>query len=227
MSNIGIVIYENVQPMDVMGPWEVLSFWKNVLHAPVNMYLISENGSYVQCANDIILKAHLDFNSAPQIDYLIIPGGLGRRTQIYNANTIAFIESQAKNTKYILSICTGIFLLHKAGLLKDRSVTTYWRAMPELRSFSDVHVVEKRVVKDGKVWSSGGISSGIDLALELIADIAGNETAGKVQLLFEYFPKGTLFANLNTAAELPPYDKSGNEQNDLPQYIKEILTSIN
>lgn len=225
MITIGIVIYENVQPMDVIGPWEVLSFWKNVLNAPINLYLISENGSYIHCANNIVLKAHLDFSSAPKLDYLIVPGGEGRRVQVSNDRYISFIKEQAKNAKYIISVCTGAFLLHKAGLLSHKSVTTYWRAMPELKSFSDINVTETRIVKDGNIWSSGGISSGIDLAFELIRDHAGKEVAGEVQLLFEYFPRDTLFASLHSASQLPPYNKEDHSPSYLPKYIKDYIQS--
>jgi transcriptional regulator GlxA family with amidase domain len=221
---IGIAIYDNVQPMDVIGPWEVLSFWKNALQAPVSMFLISENGSYVQCANDIVIKAHLDFEKAPQLDYLIVPGGQGRLAQVHNEKYLSFIKKQAKSAKYILSICTGMFLLHKAGILAHKSTTTYWRALPELKSFPDVHLVEQRIVKDGNIWSSGGISSGIDLAFELIAEVAGKEVAGEVQLLFEYFPRDKVFASLNSVDQLPPY-YADQVKPDLPQYIKDYIQS--
>ncbi len=221
-ANIGIVIYENVQPMDVIGPWEVLSFWKNILKAPVNLYLIAEKDSYIPCANHIVLKAHLDFEHAPQLDYLIIPGGYGRHEQVHNEKCLAFIKKQAKDARYVISICTGMFLLHQAGILEGKSATTYWRAMPELQSFSDVHLVEKRIVKDGHIWTSGGVSSGIDLAFELIAEVAGREAAGQVQLLFEYFPQTKVFASLDMIERLPPYD-SQQAKPYLPQYIKDAI----
>lgn len=224
-NTLGIVIYESVQPMDVIGPWEVLSFWINILNAPISMYLISENGSYVHCADNIILKAHLDFENAPPLDYLIVPGGEGRRIQVNNEKYISFIKNQAQNAKYILSVCTGIFLLYKAGILHNKSITTYWRAMSELKSFSDINVVENRIVKDGKIWSSGGISSGIDLAFELIEDLAGEQVAGEVQLLFEYFPRGKLFASVEAASQLPPYHKEDKSQGYLPKYIKDYIQS--
>jgi transcriptional regulator GlxA family with amidase domain len=105
----------------------------------------------------------------------------------------------------VISVCTGMFLLHKAGLLMNKPVTTYWRALSELRSFKDIDVKEERVVKSGNIWTTGGVSSGIDLAFELIAEIAGNEEAGRVQLLFEYFPKRTIYCNLQSSKSLPPY----------------------
>lgn len=220
--NIGFVIYENAQPIDFIGPWEVLSFWKNVLNAPINLSLISENGGYIKCSNEIVVKSHLNFHEAPQLDYLIVPGGQGRTTQIHNEKLISFIQKQAAKAKCTISVCTGTFLLHQAGLLKGKSTTTYWRALPELQAFSDVNIVERRIVKDGNIWASGGISSGIDLALELIAEIAGKEVAGEVQLLFEYFPRSTLFTTKESPDLLPPY--YGNDSPPyLPKYIQEII----
>lgn len=114
------------------------------------------------------------------------------------------------------------------GLLEEYSKgphryasSTYWRALPELKSFPDVHVVEERIVKDGNIWFSGGISSGIDLALELIAEVGGKEAAGQVQLLFEYFPRNKVFATKDTVEQLPPYYMKGKPY--LPKYIQEYL----
>src|SRR3989338_6960165 len=222
ISNIGIVLYENVQPMDVIGPWEVFSFWKNILNAPIHMHLISQNGSYVECDNAIILKAHCDFDHAPPIDCLIIPGGRGRRDQVNNKDLISFIKKQSEKCKYILSICTGMFLLYEAGMLNGKSATTYWRALSELKALPGVNVIENRVVKNGNIWTSGGVSSGIDLALELIAEIAGEETAGQVQLLFEYFPKDTVYCTEKTIHTLPPYQR-GEPPPCLPEYIQKYM----
>jgi transcriptional regulator GlxA family with amidase domain len=204
-KNLGLVLYEGVQPMDVIGPWEVLAIWKKVLAAPIELYLVSEKGGLVQCDDDIILGAHCPFHDCPHLDYLIVPGGRGRREQADNEHFIAFIQAKANAADKVISICTGMFLLHRAGLLRDRSVTTYWRALAELRSIEHVNVCEERVVKSGNIWTSGGVSSGIDLAFELIAEIAGKEEAGRVQLLFEYFPKQTLYCDLETSKSLPPY----------------------
>lgn len=227
-NNLGLLLYENVQPMDVIGPWEVLSFWKNILKAPINLYLVAENGGFISCDNDIILKAHCDFKHCPPLDYLIVPGGRGRLAQVNNDRLITFIKQQAKNCRYIISICTGMFLLHKAGLLKEKTTTTYWRAMPELKTFTDVHVIEDRVVKCGNIWASGGVSSGIDLALELIAEIAGKEIAGQVQLLIEYFPSNKVYCSMKTADALPPYLGNADSNNpDLPEYIKNYIKTKN
>lgn len=204
--------------MDVIGPWEVFATWKSVLNAPLEMLLVAEQGGSIVCSNDITLKAHTDFAHCPALDYLIVPGGRGRLTQADNPVLKQFIQQQAGSCKKILSVCTGAFILYHAGILKDEKITTYWRALPELKSLDNVHVQEQRVVKSGKIWASGGISSGIDLALELIAELAGDDTAGKVQLLFEYFPEGKCYTTLETINALPPYyTQYGAEQ--LPEYI--------
>jgi transcriptional regulator GlxA family with amidase domain len=220
-DTFGIVIYEKAQPMDIMGPWETLAIWKNILKEPISMYLISENGSYVECDNDIVLKAHYDFEHCPQLDILIVPGGHGRRTQVNNERLISFIKKQATHCKYILSDCTGMFLLEKTGLLDGKSVTTYWRALPELTSHPNVHVVGERIVKNGNIWTAAGITSGIDMTLELIKELAGKEKAGKVQLLLEYFPWDRTYSTKDMISSLPPYNE--NDHPYLPEYIKKYI----
>lgn len=221
-SKLGIIIYPDAQPMDIIGPWEVFATWKNILNAPLEMYLVSENGESVACVNSITLNAHSDFTHCPQLDYLIIPGGPGRITQTNNSVLLKFIQQQAASSKYILSVCTGAFILAKTGILQNEFITTYWRALPELLALQNVHVKEQRIVKSGKIWASGGISSGIDLALEVIADVAGKDTAGKVQLLFEYFPEGKVFTSISTMNELPAYYNNSAPPH-LAEYIKEYI----
>ncbi|RDI43351.1 DJ-1/PfpI family protein [Aquicella lusitana] len=221
---LGVLIYEDAQPMDIIGPWEIFAFWKNIIKASLDMFLVSENGAYVQCVNDIVLKAHVNFSHCPDLDYLLVPGGPGRHQQVNNDKLISFIQRQSRHCKYILSDCTGMFLLHQAGLLNNQSATTYWQALPELKSFPEVQTVEKRIVKSGQVWTAGGVSSGIDLALALIATIAGEEAAGKVQLLFEYFPNNKVYCTPDTVQQLPPYPGSTDKNAPpLPHYIRDYI----
>jgi transcriptional regulator GlxA family with amidase domain len=220
-KSLGVLLYENVQPMDVIGPWEVLAVWKSQLGAPIEMHLISQEGGFVKCDDNIILQAHYGFSDCPELDYLVVPGGRGRREQVNNPSLISFIQDKAHTADRIISVCTGMFLLHKAGLLRDMSVTTYWRALAELRSLSNVEVEEQRVVKSGRIWTSGGVSSGIDLAFELIAEIAGQAEAGKVQLLFEYFPKRTIYCDLETSKSLPPYYQT--KEPALSEYMRDAI----
>jgi len=222
-TKLGVLLYKNVQPMDVIGPWEVFSFWNKILETPIEMFFISEKDAYVECDDNVILKAHYNFAEAPQADYFIVPGGVGRVEQANNPTLIQFIQQQAQHCKYLISICTGMFLLLKAGLLSGKNITTYWRAIPELKNFSDTHLVEERIVKNGNIWMSGGVTSGIDLALELIAEVSGKTAAGQVQLLCEYFPRDVLFATPDMINSLPTYSTASQAKPYLPQYIKDYM----
>ena len=197
------LLYPNAQAMDIIGPWEVIATWQKLYPEDVEMQIVSQEIGPIQCLNNIVLTSHRDFSNAYQADYLIVPGGTGRIKEVHNLDLINFIQQQAKHCKKVISVCTGTFLLAQAKLLKNKSATTYWQALPELARHKDITICGQRIVKDGNIWSAGGISSGIDLAFALINDLAGEKIAGQVQLYFEYFPQPPLFANHNTIQELP------------------------
>lgn len=131
----------------------------------------------------------------PALDYLLIPGGQGTLTEVNNPNITAFIKTQSASCKAILSVCTGSFLLQAAGLLKDKKATTHWASLERLRAFKDIEVIEKRFIRDGNLWTSAGVSAGIDMTLNFIAETAGEETAGDIQLYTEYYPESCVYPN--------------------------------
>ncbi len=135
----------------------------------------------------------------------MVPGGQGTRTEVDNPILVGFISEQSKHCKAVSSVCTGSFLLHKAGLLSGKKATTHWNSLDRLRELGDTVVVEDRVVRDGHVWTSAGVSAGIDLALSLIADVAGEKTASKVQFAVEYYPSRTRYGNIHKSPEAPGY----------------------
>ncbi|WP_407351135.1 DJ-1/PfpI family protein [Luteimonas sp. R10] len=104
----------------------------------------------------------------------------------------------------MLSVCTGSFLLHAAGLLAGRKATTHWGSLERLRALGDVEVVEERFVRDGTVWSSSGISAGIDLTLAFIAETAGEDAAAKVQFASEYYPSTKRYGTLHKTHHSAP-----------------------
>lgn len=220
MKQLGILIYNGVQAMDVFGPWEVFGVWGKLGSYPLRMSLISVDGQTVQADNDILINAHCAFDEAAKLDYLIVPGGRGRVEASSDARVLSFIQTQAESCQYILSVCTGAFLLHYAGLLNGRFATTYWQAIPELKSLNGTVIDEQRIIKSDNIWSAGGISSGIDLAFELIAEIAGKDEAGKAQLLFEYFPNHTKYAKQHLKGLLSNYNQVSTDfETRLPRYI--------
>lgn len=205
-NTFGFLIFDDVEELDFIGPWEIIKIWSEHFGGPEQVFSVSQNGGLIKCSRGLRVHADDDFAHCPPLNYLLVPGGVGRKREVNNPDLIEFIRTQAANAQYILSVCTGSFLLQKAGLLVDHKATTYWSALEELQQFDELKVVQERYVQDGKIWTAGGISSGIDLALALIAHVAGEEIAGKIQMYAEYFPLTKIYGDvLKTTHPLPTY----------------------
>lgn len=207
--NFGILIFPDVEELDFVGPWEMARVWSAVAGGPENCFIIAQSLDPIVCAKGLSVNPSVSVADCPQLDILLVPGGQGTRKEVDNPVLIRFLEEQARNCKAVLSVCTGSFMLHRAGLLSGKKATTHWGSLDRLRALGDVEVVEERFVRDGKFWSSAGISAGIDLMLAVIADIAGDEAAGKVQFRTEYYPSGTRYGNAHHAEEAPEYLRQG------------------
>lgn len=206
--NFGILIFDQVEELDFVGPWEMLTMWSQNANGPENCIIVSETLEPVICAKGLSINPHTSFTSCPPLDYLLVPGGQGTRTEVNNPALIDFVIKQAKNTKAILSVCTGSFVLHAAGLLSGKKATTHWGSLERLRALGDVTVVEQRYVQDGNIWSSAGVSAGTDLMLAFIASVAGETAAGKIQFATEYYPSPVKYGGFENHAEAPAYIKS-------------------
>ena len=184
----GFLLFPDLEELDLVGPWEMVAMWSQYADGPKKCLMIAETKEPVPCSNGMIIQPHMSFNDTLPLDYLLIPGGFGTRQQVDNQQLISFVSDQAKSCKAILSVCTGSFILHACGLLKGKKATTHWLSLERLRELEDVEVVEERIVKDGNIWTSSGVSAGIDLALAFIKHEAGDSTAGSVQSFAEYYP---------------------------------------
>ncbi|MBA3941799.1 MAG: thiamine biosynthesis protein ThiJ [Sphingopyxis sp.] len=153
-----------------------------------------------------ILPTH-DFASAPQADILCIPGGHGVTDALGDTATIDFIARQAAGAEWVTSVCTGAFLLGRAGLLDGKRATTHW-GYTHLLPLVGATYEAARIVEDGQVVTSGGVTSGLDFALSLIARIKGDAVAQAIQLAIEYDPA-------------PPF--AGGHPDRTPQAITEGL----
>ncbi|MDD3246054.1 MAG: DJ-1/PfpI family protein [Methanosarcina sp.] len=116
-----------------------------------------------------------------------------------------FVAGKAEHCKAVLSICTGTFILHRVGLFSNRRATTHWASLQKLRELGDVEVVEDRIVRDGNIWTSAGISAGLDLALAFLEYTADEKTVGKIQLGAEYYPSGKSYCNMHKILQAPEY----------------------
>ena len=197
-ETIAFLLFDDVEELDFVGPFEMFQVWSSEYGGPTNVITISQN-AVVRCSHGLQILTNYSFANCPsRIDYLVIPGGRGTRSQINNEEVINFIRTAFTDLqcKYILSVCTGVFLLEKAGLLRGQRATTHWASLERLRDCDKVEVIEERVVRNNNIWTSSGISSGMDMALQFIEFIDGAEFAGKVQLWTEYYPEQKIYGDI-------------------------------
>jgi transcriptional regulator GlxA family with amidase domain len=203
----GFLVFPDLEELDLIGPWEMVGMWGKLFGGPESRLIVAQSHDPILCARGLSLNPHTSFEQCPQLDFLLVPGGEGTRKEVDNPLLVRFVSEQAKHCSAVLSVCTGTFLLHKAGLLSGKKATTHWNSLARLKELGDVTVVEERVVRDGNIWSSSGVSAGIDLALAFIAEIAGEKTAAKVQFGSEYYPSEKRYGTLHESPMAPAYLK--------------------
>lgn len=183
----------------------MIGSWSKHFGGPEECLTVAEVATPVTAAKGLSLNPHAVFATCPRLDYLLVPGGIGTRKQVDNAPLVRFIAEQAASCKAVLSVCTGAFLLERAGLLAGKQATTHWASLDRLRACSGVDVVEERFTRTGNVWTSAGVSAGADMALAFIAEVAGEEVAGKVQLYSEWYPSLRRYGSAHQGDGVPAY----------------------
>lgn len=201
----GVLVFPQVEELDFVGPWEMVTMWQQVAAGPERCLMVAQSTAPVACAKGMSVNPHESFESCPQLDFLLVPGGQGTRTEVDNRALVDFVARQAAGCKAVLSVCTGSFVLHAAGLLAGRKATTHWGSLERLRALAGVTVVEQRYTRDGDVWCSAGVSAGIDMTLAFIAATAGEQAAGKVQFAAEYFPDQVRYGSPEAHPKAPGY----------------------
>jgi cyclohexyl-isocyanide hydratase len=183
LFNIGFVIFPDLTQLDFTGPLQVLS------RLPQSAtHIVAKSATPVPSDCGLGLVPTHTFANCPPLDLICIPGGSEGVAGIINdRETIEFVREQAGAAKYVTSVCTGAFVLGVAGLLKGRRATTHW-AYTDLLPLVGATYEKARVVKDGNVITAGGVTAGIDFGLSVVAEIAGESAARKIQLGMEYDP---------------------------------------
>lgn len=205
----GIVVFNDVEELDFVGPWEMLGMWHKFADGPADGLIVAESLAPVVGVHGLSVNPQVSFTDCPALDFLLVPGGQGTRQEVHNRVLIDFVAHQATGCQAVLSVCTGAFVLHAAGLLSGKRATTHWGSLQRLRALGDVTVVEHRFVQDGKLWSSAGVSAGIDMMLAFIASVSGDEAAGTVQFSAEYYPDGKRYGGFEAHAQAPAYIRAG------------------
>lgn len=183
--NVGIYIFDQVEILDFAGPFEVFSTASRVfLHnhpekeKPFEVFTLSSDKKRVTARADLLVEANYLIDEHPPIDLLLIPGGVVT-DELNRPKVIDWIRQISASAELTASVCTGAFLLAKAGLLVGKCATTHWEDIPDLRAmFPQVEVIEDaRWVSEGNVTTSAGISAGIDMSLHLVSQLESEELA--------------------------------------------------
>jgi len=187
-TTVGILLFENAEELDFVGPWEVFASAR-VVTGNLDVVTVSEKEGPIRAAKGMQVIADTTLARAPKLDVLLIPGGDGRRKEVDNEVVVSWIKKTAATCEWVTSVCTGAFLLHRAGLLHGKNVTTHWSRTDELEALGGITLRRgARYVRDGNVVTAAGVSAGIDMSLWLIGALFDAETARRVQKSIEYAP---------------------------------------
>ncbi len=197
-KQVGIVVYEEVEVLDFCGPFEVFSVTRlneekrREEPSPFNAFLVAETKSSVVATGGMKVVPDHDLDSCPHLDILLVPGGWGFRHQMNNERLLKWIADRSRQVETLTSVCTGALLLGKAGLLDGKRATTHWRFLESMQELFPKVTVEKRLhfVEEGALFSSAGISAGIDMSLRVVARYYGGVVARATARHMEYpFPE--------------------------------------
>lgn len=196
MMQIGFLLFPNVTQLDLTGPVQILSRLPNS-----RLHLASKSHAPTPTDAGFSILPTTVFADCPSLDLLCVPGGFGVDAAMRDPDTRAFVSAQGAHARYVTSVCTGAFILGVCGLLKGKKATTHW-AYHDLLPLVGAIPTKARVVRDGDVFTGGGVTAGIDFALSIAAEVAGAQVAQRIQLQIEYDPAPPFFAgNPETAPE--------------------------
>jgi cyclohexyl-isocyanide hydratase len=177
---IGSLLFEGVDQIDLTGPFEVLSRLPNATYR-----IYGKSAGPVRDLKGLRLTPDVAIADAPQLDVLHVPGGFGQEALMEDAEVLGWIAAQAAGAHRVFSVCTGALLCGAAGLLRGRRATTHWASFHLLPMFGAIPVNE-RVVLDGNWVFAAGVTAGIDGALRLAAELRGEDAAKAIQLYMAY-----------------------------------------
>ena len=196
-KRVGIVLFNDIEVLDFCGPFEVFSATRlnedkrREEPSAFEVFLVAETLSYVTTTGGMKVIPQYSFENCPRLDILVVPGGWGTRKELNNVVILEWLRSRSAEVETLTSVCTGSMLLGFAGLIDGLHATTHWRSLDWMRdSFPAVFVeYEQHVVEDGRVFTSAGISAGIDMALKVVARYYGKDIAQATAVHMEYpFP---------------------------------------
>jgi transcriptional regulator GlxA family with amidase domain len=200
MTKIGLVLYPKFTALDIVGPFQTL------VDVPgLDVFFVAESvGPVMDHTGRLTLNATHTFSEIEALDVVVVPGGFADREINANNPVVQFVKRIHPTTQWTTSVCTGSIFLAHAGVLNGLVATTHWGSYDRLNALGAV-ATSQRVVQVGKVITAAGVSSGIDMGLVLVQQLAGEEIAKAIQLAIEYDPQ-------------PPFD-SGSPAKATPELV--------
>jgi putative intracellular protease/amidase len=185
MTQIAIVVYPGYTALDFIGPYEVL---RNLPDAEVR-FLWHEPGPITADSGVLLIGATHSFDETPSPDVILIPGGMSTMEHARDEKLLTWVRRAHETASWTASVCSGSVILAAAGLLDGKRATSHWLALPVLKALGATPVADERIVHEGNIVTSAGVSAGIDLAMWLAGQIAGEGRARTIQLAIEYDPQ--------------------------------------
>jgi transcriptional regulator GlxA family with amidase domain len=190
---VGILIFDGVEVLDFGGPFEVFSGASTVgeqhsdHHPLFQVVIIAEEDRIITCAGGLLVKPQATIKNHPPLDILVVPGGDVSR-EISNPHVLEWISQQDRQTRLTTSVCTGAYLLAESGLLNQHRATTHWAGVEDMRKrYPAVEMLaDTRIVDEGHIITSAGVSSGIDMSLHVVSRLYGEEVAAQTARYMEY-----------------------------------------
>jgi len=198
--HIGILLFPDVTQLDLTGPFEVFARTPDVV-----CHLVWKDKQPVRSDRGLMLLPSCDFSDCPPLDVICVPGGPGQIALMSESETLCFLRRQAEQAQFITSVCTGSLVLGAAGLLRGYRATSHWSSRDQL-ALLGAEPVDARVVRDRNRLTGAGVTSGIDFALTLVAELRGHDVAQSIQLQMEYDPE-------------PPFN-AGSPHSALPEQVE-------
>lgn len=185
MTQIAFVAYPGFTALDMIGPYEVL---RNLPDAEVR-FVWHEPGPITADSGVLVIGATHSLAETPSPDVILVPGGPATPVHARDEALLEWLRQAHRTAGWTTSVCSGSVILAAAGLLDGLRATSHWLTVPALKAFGAIPVADERIVHEGKVVTSAGVSAGLDLALWLAAQIGGEGRAKAIQLAVEYDPQ--------------------------------------
>jgi transcriptional regulator GlxA family with amidase domain len=205
--HVAILLFDDVEVLDFAGPFEVFSVCgRRSQLEPFMVSTVSERGQAIRARNGLTVTPTHSFASCPPIDILLVPGGFGTRREMRNPIVLEWVVRHGRRSELLLSVCTGALVLGSAGLLDGLGATTHHMAFDELRAAAPHARVHDgaRIVDNGRVVLSSGVSAGIDMSLHVVSRLHGDDLARETARYMEYEGRWDDASRIIAPASAPP-----------------------